>query len=291
MFTLVTGASGLLGRSVCRVLNDAGHKVFGVLRPGSNVEGIGCQPVAADVTDPGWIGQKLPRRIEAVVHLAQSRRFRDFPDGAADVFGVNVNATAQLLDYAVRSGASHFIYASSGGIYRRGEAPLTENAPLDPPGDLGFYLGSKAAAEILVQSYSSLLNVVILRPFFVYGPGQKRDMLIPRIFDSVRDAQPLRLDGDSGLSINPIHVDDAAIAVSRAISLSEGAVINIAGPETLTLREIALAFGEHIGREPIFEPTGEPNRSLLGSIDLMCDLLHAPQRRLRDSVGDIAVSS
>ena len=289
MSVLVTGASGLLGRSVCRRLNDAGHEVISVLRPGSDADSTRCQSVVANLADPNWVGQSLPRQIAVVMHLAQSRRFRDFPDGASDVFGVNVNATAQLLDYAVRSGATHFIYASSGGIYRRGEVPLAENAPLEPPGELGFYLGSKAAAEILVQAYSSLLNVVIVRPFFVYGPGQRRDMLIPRIFNSVGAARPIRLDGEDGLSINPIHVEDAAIAVSRAASLTEGAVINIAGPETLTLREIAFSFGEHLGRPPIFERTGEPSRSMLGSIDLMSDLLHAPQRRLRDFVSDIAV--
>lgn len=288
MSILVTGSSGLLGLSACRALGDAGADVIGVVRPDSNSEAGPWSALCADLADPNWTSDALPEQIDVVIHLAQSRRFRDFPDGAADVFGVNVHATARLLNYAVRVGATHFVYASSGGLYRRGRAPLTENAPLDPPSDLGFYLGSKAAAEILVQSYAALLKVVILRPFFIYGPGQRRDMLIPRIFDSVKNGRAVQLDGEDGLSINPIHVKDAAAAVVRATTLQQGAVINIAGPETLTIREIAVAFGEHLGTAPIFERTGQPSRSLLGSIDLMSELLHQPQRRLRDFIGDVA---
>lgn len=291
MSILVTGASGLVGHSVCSFLHVIGEEVvIGAFSPRSATTEVPWSTVTADFAMPDWPLSALPKRIDGVIHLAQSRRFRDFPDGAADVFGVNVHATARLLDYAVQAGATHFVYASSGGLYRRGEAPLAENAPLDPPGDLGFYLGSKGAAEILVQSYSALLKVVILRPFFIYGPGQRRDMLIPRIFDSVKNGRAVQLDGEDGLAINPIHVEDATLAVSRAATLPRGAVINIAGPETLTLREIGVAFGEYLGTAPIFEPTGEPSRSLLGSIDLMSELLHQPQRRLRDFIGDVAAA-
>ncbi len=288
MVILVTGAAGLLGQSVCRQLASRGEDVVGVVRPSSRARIATWQHLTANLADPGWTTKGFPEQIDAVIHLAQSRRFRDFPDGASDVFGVNVHATARLLDYAVKAGATHFVYASSGGLYRRGDAPLTENAPLEPPGDLGFYLGSKAAAEILSQGYASLLNVVILRPFFIYGPDQGRDMLIPRIFDSVKDGRVVRLDGQNGLSINPVHVEDAAAAVIGATKLGQGAVINVAGPETLSLLEIALSFGEHLGALPTFEQSGQASRSLVGSIDLMTELLHNPQRKLRDSIDDIA---
>lgn len=290
MSTVVTGSNGLLGGAVHKLLASCGQEVTSVVRrPPSGPAAISPY-LTIDLAAPYSMSKVLPSSIDVVIHLAQSRKFRNFPDGAADVFGVNVHATALLLDYAVRAGATHFVYASSGGLYRQGEAPLTENAPLDPPGNLGYYLGSKAAAEILVQSYAALMNVVILRPFFVYGPGQGRDMLIPRIFTSVKGERAVQLDGDDGLAINPIHVEDAAAAVVGATTLRQGAVINVAGPETLTLREIAVAFGQYLGTAPIFEPTGEPGRSLLGSIDLMSKLLHQPHRRLFDSIGDVAAA-
>jgi UDP-glucose 4-epimerase len=285
---LVTGSSGLLGRSVCDVLHGRGEDVIEVIRPKS----VNLDPartyVAADLADPNWTSKAFPEHVDVVIHLAQSRRFRDFPDGAGDVFGVNVHTTAQLLNYAVRVGATHFVHASSGGLYRHDENPLTENAPLEPASDLGFYLGSKAAAEILVQNYSSLLNAIILRPFFIYGPGQGRDMLIPRLYDNVKSGRAVQLDGLNGLIINPVHVRDAAVAVSRAAQLMSSYVINIAGPDTMSLRDIALAFGENLGIPPVFEQSGHASRSLLGSIDRMAELLHNPQHRLCDSINDVA---
>lgn len=290
MTALVTGANGLLGGAVCGRLTARGEDVIGVVRHAPGDSSCAQSFLSLDLADSAWKPTALPKQLDVVIHLAQSRRFRDFPDGVSDVFGVNIQATARLLDYALRAGATHFVYASSGGLYRRGEVPLTETTPLDPPGDLGFYLGSKAAAEILVQSYAALMNVIILRPFFVYGPRQGRDMLIPRILDNVRDGRAVHLDGENGLAINPIHVEDASLAVSRAVSLPKCAVINIAGPETLTLREIAVAFGKYLGKAPIFERSSQPSRSLLGSIDRMSQLLHAPQRRLFDSIGDVVES-
>jgi nucleoside-diphosphate-sugar epimerase len=84
-----------------------------------------------------------------------------------------------------KSGVGSFIYTSSGGIYGNGNEPFLENTPIVPFGDLGYYLGSKACGEILVQSYANIFQVNVVRPFFLYGPTQKRDMLIPRLFDNI----------------------------------------------------------------------------------------------------------
>lgn len=290
MVYLVTGSTGLLGRSVCRALTCRGREPVSVIRPGTDAHAIGSS-IRVDLADPTWTARDLPAKIDGILHLAQSRRFRDFPDGASDVFGVNIHATARLLDYALAAGATHFIYASSGGLYQRGSAPLTENSPLEPPGELGFYLGSKAAAEVLVQNYASFMKVVILRPFFIYGPGQMRGMLIPRIFDSVKAGRPIKLQGEDGLRINPVHVEDAATAVSKAVDLQTSGVINIAGPEVLSLRDVAISFGEHLGVSPVFARTEAPQDSLLGSIELMTSLLHRPERTLQASIADVDIQA
>lgn len=285
---LVTGASGLLGEAVCRALSGGDEEVIRVLSPAARDRCARPSSLVVDLARVGLGDAGLPASIDAVIHLAQSRRFRDFPAGAMDVFGVNVQATVHLLDYAVRAGAKHFIYASSGGLYRRDEVPLKESAPLEPMGELGFYLASKVAAETLAQAYSPLLNVVILRPFFIYGPGQRREMLLPRVFDDVQAGRPIRIQGEHGLSINPVHVEDAAASVVRSLSLREGGIINLAGPDALTLREIGTMFGESLGVSPRFETTDGPEPALLGSTDLMSKVLHVPGKRLCNSIEDIA---
>ena len=67
-----------------------------------------------------------------------------------------------------------------------------------------------------MEAYQGEFVVVILRFFFVYGPGQSNEMLIPRLVKSVREGQPIALDGLDGLRINPVYVEDAVRAVVSA---------------------------------------------------------------------------
>lgn len=50
---------------------------------------------------------------------------------------------------------------------------------------LGFYLTSKYCSELILDNYSSFLTIIQLRLFFVYGMGQRKDMLIPRLIENV----------------------------------------------------------------------------------------------------------
>lgn len=236
-----------------------------------------------------WDIECLPSQLDTIIHLAQSPKFRDFPNSALDVFKVNIESTARLLDFAKRIGAKQFVYASTGGVYGYGGEAFKENAPIVPLGQLGYYFGSKTCGEILVQSYASLFQVVVLRPFFMYGPRQNRRMLIPRLFDSVVTGRPITLQGKDGIRINPIHVEDAVQAVLAAIDRPESAVYNIAGLEIFSLRQIAEIFAVHLGLAPVFEAAGGEPQDLIADISLMRSKLHEPQRLLLESIADIAV--
>src|SRR5262249_43548975 len=161
----------------------------------------------------------LPRGVDAVCSLAQSSNFRNFPEKANDIFAVNVAANLGLVQWATSAGVGKFLYASSGGVYGgRRDGVLRESDPLTVNPALGFYLGSKLCAEILLQDYRSFFKTgAILRPFFVYGPGQKADMLVARLIESVRHSRPVQLHGSNGLRLNPVFVEDAAAAFAAAL--------------------------------------------------------------------------
>ena len=239
-----------------------------------------------DFTSHHWVDD-LPSQLDCIIHLAQSANFRDFPQSALDVFKVNIDSTAQLLDYGRKVGVKQFIYASSGGVYGNGVNPFNENAPLVPFKQLGFYLGSKACSEILVQSYASIFNVIILRPFFMYGPGQNRNMLIPRLMDSVANGKPIVLQGENGILINPIHVKDASSAVLAAMSVQDSSTFNIAGPDILSIRQICEGMGEFLGKKPRFEFQTEKSNDLIGDISEMRHNLHNPKIHLLEVLEDI----
>jgi nucleoside-diphosphate-sugar epimerase len=247
----MTGASGFIGRQVCARLTG-NVEVFAVAR-GPQVP-AGCIPVRADLgaafSTEGW-----PDRLDCVVHLAQSARHREFPDGAADMTAINVAATASLIEYARRAGASAFILASTGNVYAPGPEPVGEDDPIAPG---GFYAASKAAAEDLVRPYATLLRVCTLRLFYPYGPGQE-GRLIPSLIERVRHGRPISLSGADGLVMTPTYVDDIAAVIAAAIGDPRfTGVLNVSAPWVMTLREVGQSIGLALGQAPLFEQAGGP---------------------------------
>ncbi|MDG2989985.1 NAD(P)-dependent oxidoreductase [Candidatus Synechococcus calcipolaris G9] len=285
MNIILTGANGLLGK-VLQTSLVREHQVFALVRQSLKVPIPGIHYIITDFSQQ-FSYSHLPKQVDAIIHLAQSTYFREFPDKALDIFNVNIASTAYLLNYARQANIRIFIYASSGGVYGNSHQPFHENSPIVPPGKLGYYLGSKLCSEVLVQSYAAFFQVIVLRFFFMYGPGQRRSMLIPRLMDSVKYHRPITLQGVNGIRINPIHVLDAAAAAIATLNSSESATFNIAGPEVLSLRQIAETMGNYLNIEPQFQTiSGEP-RDLIGDNTAMCEKLQKPTRQIKNYLNDI----
>lgn len=238
MKILLTGAAGFIGRHALERL-EREHDVYPVVRrpPDESRDWI-----VQDLVQP-LDRTQLPRRVDAVVHLAQSRRYREFPQGAQDVYAVNVDSTFRLLEYARAAGAQSFVLASTGGIYGYSYETLVETSPANP---LNFYLTSKHIAESLVANYQSFFRTVLFRFFFVYGAGQE-GMLVPTLLDKVRKGDQISIAGRPGQRINPINVVDAVDAFAPALALERSDVFNVAGDEIVSIRELVAVIEEATG--------------------------------------------
>ncbi|HEV2776084.1 MAG TPA: NAD(P)-dependent oxidoreductase [Solirubrobacteraceae bacterium] len=288
MTILLTGATGFIGRHLLALL-AGDQEVVALARraPPAALAGTATwtlQDLAAGLDPSG-----LPARVDTVVHLAQSNRYRDFPEGASDVVAVNVGAVVDLLDYARAVGARRFVLCSTGGVYGFRAGVAREDDPVAPD---GFYAGSKYAAELLLAPYRALLQTVVVRPFFVYGAGQ-RGMLVAGLAERVLRGEPVTIAGDPGLRVNPIHVEDAA----RAIAAAAGAeatvdVVNVAGDETVTLRDIVLRLARAADVEPTIVHAGDgPPGDLVGDNERMRRRLGVtPQVALDDGLAGVVAA-
>jgi nucleoside-diphosphate-sugar epimerase len=283
----LTGATGFIGTRLLARLADR-HEVWAVARhlppaPAKNVNWL-VQDLAAEA----W-SVELPRRIDAVIHLAQSPHYRDFPERARDVYAIAAGATMRLLEWAQRAGATHFVLASTGGLYGTSGVPVRESDPVpEQRSQLGFYFASKRASELLAIQYAGELASIVLRFFFVYGAGQSPKMLMPRLVGSIREGRPVQLQGEDGMKFNPIHADDATRAIEACLTLTEARVINIAGPEATSLRHVSKAIGRLVGRDPIFEidATAVPNH-LVADIGRMTSALGAPRTGIEKGLTEL----
>lgn len=282
---LITGANGLLGRRVVETLvleNDVWALVHSL--PEDAIAGV--RYLVVDLASL-WDVNVLPAKLDAIVHLAQSAYFRDVPARALEVFQVNIASTAKLLDFAWRNGIERFVYASSGGIYSGGVQTFLETSPVIQPATLGYYLGSKVSCEALASSYANFMKIMVLRFFFIYGRGQNRTMLIPRLIDNIRSGRPVTIQGENGLRLNPIHVTDACRAVVAALASESSAIYNVAGPQVLSLRELCAEIESLIEKPAIFETVAGQPSDVVGDISMMSAHLHMPVVYPRDGLNDL----
>lgn len=267
MRILLTGGGGFIGQRLIPLLQERRHDVMCLLRDNAPCP-PGAEPIRADLARDQHI--KAPGAIDAVIHLAQSSRYRDFPAGADDIFSVNTASTARLLDLARRAGARSFVLASTGSVYGTQGGPCREDRFLAPA---DFYAASKLAAETLLQPYAGLFRVCALRLFAPYGPSQF-GRLIPTLAQRVRDGHPISLDGEAdGLRFAAAYVDDVAAILLAAAEQGWEGVYNAAAPEPTSVRETAALIGDLIGVEPIFQRTGRPEPvSLIPDLDRLSRL-------------------
>lgn len=283
---VITGGTGLVGRHfINHYANDFEIHALVLKKPDTEQKNVRYYEfdlsVGLDVT-------LLPRTVDAVIHLAQSEKFRDFPTGALSVFNVSVATTSLLLDYAHKAQASHFVLASTGGIYGANAEPVTESTPVQlPVGPLNYYFSTKYAAEKLVQAYAQILTVSILRPFFIYGHGQRKSMLLPRLVGNIRQRVPVNLQGDEGIVINPVHVTDVRDVIACCLTDSTSRIINVSGPDIVSIRQLANLIGSKVGQVPFFERVDGEAVNIIADNAIMRRLLNRPLTQLDPGVVDL----
>ena len=191
---LVTGANGFVGRVLCGVLADAGNKVRGSVRDSQHIviKNSACEYFAVGDIDSNTDWVPALNGMDAVVHLAA--RVHVMRETAVDPLmefrRVNVEGTERLARQAVSLGVKRFVYVSS--IKVNGQKTTDDSfAAADLPAPQDPYALSKWEAEQVLHQIAGEtgLEVVVIRPPLVYGPGVRGNFL--RLLRSVDRGVPL----------------------------------------------------------------------------------------------------
>ena len=173
---LVTGASGFVGQAlVAHLVGLDATEVIAMMRATPAIRLAGARYVAAGDMTAGRLGAAALEGVEVIVHAAARVHVLndDKAMSATEFDRVNVTATLELARQAVAAGVRRFVFLSSigvNGVQTDVGKPFTE---ADPPNPHNPYADSKLKAEqgLLLLSEQSGLEVVIIRPPLVYGPG------------------------------------------------------------------------------------------------------------------------
>ena len=261
MRAVVTGVAGFIGSRLAAACIAKGWDVVGIdcIRPyydvalkRSNLDALARMEalVFAEVdlhADPldGWL-----RGADVVFHLAAQPGVRASWVGFDDYSRDNIVATQRLLAAASVAGVGRIVYSSSSSVYGDADKyPVAESALPRPVSPYGV---SKLAAEHLCGAFGTAghFDVVSLRYFTVYGPGQRPDMAIHRLVKAALTGARFPLFGDGSQIRDFTFVSDVVSAniAAATCAVSGPLVANIAGGSAASLHDVIEAIERLTGR-------------------------------------------
>lgn len=247
MKIVVTGANGFVGSALVQNLRASGHEVVPVVR---SARGMAGERIVTDMCDPAAWADAL-KGAEAVVHsAARVHVLRETErDPESQFQRVNTEATVVLANAAAKAGVRRLVFLSTVGV--NGDEtpagrPFRED---DPPHPRGPYALSKLAAERELREIATEtgLELVIVRPPLVYGPGSKGRFAT--LMTWLRRGRPLPL----GLVDNRRHfiaIDNLVdfIAVGLAHQGAANQTFLVADAESVSSAEFARRLAQALGR-------------------------------------------
>jgi len=199
--------------------------------------------VRGDITEAGTLSG-LMEGHDSVIHLAGAV---GYGQTMPHCLRINRDGTANVANEAIQSGVRRFCHFSSVSVYGRvPDVPIPETFPMKKTGDP--YGDTKIDAENLLTDLADLgkLNLTILRPTVIYGPGDV--MFLSKLLENVQ-ARRARIIGNGDNTVDLIHVDDVSEFVHRVLKDSRaiGQAYNLTHPQNPTWKEFMKIVTHELG--------------------------------------------
>lgn len=195
--TLVTGASGFIGKKIVKRLDKSE-----IITDLDNSERIDLQKREQVM--------KLDS-ADLVIHLGGKTPQNELK--WSEYFNNNVIGTLNVLEYCIQKKVKKMIYVSSYVYGNPKYCPVDENHPINPH---NAYTESKYLGERLCEFYCKRtdLNLIILRPFNIFGESMKEGFLISNLINSVKTGEKVTITNKNSKR-DFLHVDDFADLIVR----------------------------------------------------------------------------
>ena len=243
---LVTGGTGFIGRHLVEALIKRGYTVRCLVRKNSDLQhlnNLGVEFVYGDMRDKASLLNAV-QDVTIVFHLAGIIGKWGVPEEL--YWSIHVKGTELLLDSCIERMVKRFIYCSSAGVLGPIKKPLAnEDYPYNPS---NIYEKVKAEAEKMVLNCKGKLDVTVIRPEFVYGPG---DMHVLKLFDAIQK-EKFYIIGNGESLLHPTYVDDLIQCFLSCLENKNtiGEVYLVVGETPVKVKDLVRIIAEELGVSP-----------------------------------------
>ena len=232
---LITGSNGFMAKSLIEKFNEIGSfNIFELSKEGSVWNGKPYKRV--DLNSEQSVKELLAKiEFDEIYHLAGNSSvvasWREPLNSVEYNSRMTSNIVKALIDFELKT---KLIFISSSAVYARNPNPIQENDPLGPDSPYGM---SKMISELEV---GKIKNSLILRPFFVIGPGKRGDVLsdwISQIRTFKKDKSNYLEVGDLNTIRDFISLETSADIIMR-LGSSETGIFNLGSGQSYSLSEV-----------------------------------------------------
>jgi len=287
MNILITGACGFVGTVLTTQLLEDGHRIIGVDTQwfGNHLE---PHPRLTLLKQDTREVDRIPfQEAEVVIHLANIANDPGVEMSPVLSWEVNVLATQQIADRAVRAGIKQFIFASSGSVYGvKADPQVTEDLELVP---ISAYNKTKMVAERVLLSYQDAMQIHCIRPATVcgYSPRMRLDVSVNMLtLQALKNGRMTVFGGDQ--TRPNIHIRDMVNVYRHFLArptLPSGSYN--AGFENISILDIAEKVAARIPSEIVVSASNDP-RSYRQNSDKLLATGFVQKHSVAEAIEDVA---
>jgi len=287
MNILITGGCGFVGTVLTSQLLKDGHHITVVDTQwfGNHLE---PHPQLTVLKQDTRDVDSIPLNgMEAVIHLANIANDPGVEMNPTLSWEVNVLATQQLADRAMRAGVRQMVFASSGSVYGVKDDPqVTEDLELVP---ISAYNKTKMVAERVLLSYADKMQIHCVRPATVcgYSPRMRLDVSVNML--TIQALKNGRMTVFGGDQTRPnIHIDDMVNVYRHFLAKPEleSGCYN-AGFENISIMDIARQVATKVPAEIVVSASNDP-RSYRQNSDKLTATGFVSRSSVADAIDDVA---
>jgi dihydroflavonol-4-reductase len=241
MRAFVTGVSGFIGSSLAESLIEKGWSVRALVHESPLRRPGGVEVVRGDIRDPGPWKETL-RGTDVLFHLAAAVGFsRLSEDGFLEV---NARGTEALFRAAKDAGVRKTVHVSSAGVIGSVKKGLVAAEDYAPNPRTTYDRTKLEAERVALRFAAEGMDLVVVRPGWAYGPGDRRTF---KLIEAINRGRFALVTADSG-SQTPVYIDDLVRGLRLTAEKGRtGEIYHLTGNEILTVREMASAIAEACG--------------------------------------------